>query len=63
MRLDFFGILNSSIDHNYPTHATSQWLCVLALGFLDIIGTKGYRLHELLFGFLSNHCLCTATQL
>jgi hypothetical protein len=41
MWLDFFDILNSSIDHNYPMHATSQRLYVLVLGFLDIIDTKG----------------------
>jgi hypothetical protein len=36
---------------------------VLALGYLDIIDTKGYRLHELLLGFFYSHCLFTATQL
>jgi hypothetical protein len=36
-----FGILDSYIDHSYPTHSTSTRLLILTLGYFDI-GTKGY---------------------
>lgn len=36
-----------------------QQLPVLILDYIDI-NTNGYRLHELVVGFLSGHCICTA---
>jgi hypothetical protein len=49
VRLVFFGVLDSYIDHSYPRcMSPRQRLDTLALGYLDIIRTKGYHLHELL---------------
>jgi hypothetical protein len=36
VRLVVFGILDSYIDHSYPTHGTSTRLLILALGYFDI---------------------------